>query len=628
MSLVLDTIDIYKQNIRIVGVSHFLVKSNCAGATCVSSLQHRQTMSFSQNRPKFLIAIALVAGFCLAPGLFARPAYSGTLVKANGGLGVIKGVVRDQAGSGIADATVAIFRVGTSRLLKQVRSASDGSFFTKILPGTYTVLAVAEGFNSVTLAYVDVSRSAELVYGFNLVRAGSGNTLPERLKDRNSSKWIIRAASAQRTIYQNVEGRSPIHDGGNSAANVDASTEVAGAENSSGRRRGQTVVESYFAGVDKGKYSGVNFATLVPIAENAEVVFAGQISTGANGPSRFESQVRVRPNSKNLIRANSSIGRIGAINAKNRNRSLGQFSVQALDEWTVREGVIVVFGIDYSRFLGAGKDSSISPRLGLQIDLDARTRFRTSYTTQTEQRSWAHAIELEDSQVAFQEPIAIEDLVTVNGHPKLNKTSRLEFGIERVLDSNSSFEATGFLDTTLSRGVGLANVPFDTLEGTGFGNLVANQQGKSQGVRVVYNRRLGSVLSAAAGYSFGSGQRLSGAGLSSPSEIFETGFFQSAYGQMTADFRTGTNVRTIFRLSPQATVFAIDPFQGRLAIYDPSLSVLVTQNLPTLGLPFHAEAILDARNIFDFQTGIATEEGTLRVNSQRRALRGGILVRF
>ncbi len=92
--------------------------------------------------------------------------------------------------------------------------------------------------------------------------------------------------------------------------------------------------------------------------------------------------------------------------------------------------------------------------------------------------------------------------------------------------------------------------------------------------------------------------------------------------------KTGTQVKTIFRLSPQATVFAIDPFQGRLAIYDPSLSVLVTQSLPNLGLPIRAEAIVDARNLFDFQTNVSNEEGTLQLNSQRRTFRGGILVRF
>ncbi|MBV9217340.1 MAG: hypothetical protein JO053_14320, partial [Acidobacteria bacterium] len=43
-----------------------------------------------------------------------------TIENGSGGLGVIKGVVRDEGGSPIADATVAIFKGGTSTLLKQV----------------------------------------------------------------------------------------------------------------------------------------------------------------------------------------------------------------------------------------------------------------------------------------------------------------------------------------------------------------------------------------------------------------------------------------------------------------------------------------------------------------------------
>jgi hypothetical protein len=65
-----------------------------------------------------------------------------------------------------------------------------------------------------------------------------------------------------------------------------------------------------------------------------------------------------------------------------------------------------------------------------------------------------------------------------------------------------------------------------------------------------------------------------------------------------------------------------------MAIYDPSLSIMVTQSLPNLGLPIRAQAILDARNLFDYQTGVNGEEGSLRLNSQKRILRGGILVRF
>jgi hypothetical protein len=367
----------------------------------------------------------------------------------------------------------------------------------------------------------------------------------------------------------------------------------------------------------------------MPLTAKAKVVLAGQLSSSKVGPSRFETQINYRANSKHQFRANTSIGRLGTVHSGTSESQLGQFSAQALDEWTIREGVILVIGVDYSQFLGASKDSAVSPRLGLQFDANPKTRFHAAYTTQTEQRSWSDVIELEDNQVAFQEPVAVNDLVTVNDRPQLNKSRRFEFGIERVLDNKSSVETTAFFDLTTGRGVGLANIPLDTLEGTGFGEFVANQQGKSQGVRVVYNRRISSILSAGAGYSFGSGQKISDNAFSDPAHIFENGLFQSVFGQVSADFSsTGTNIRTIYRLSPQATVFAIDPFQGRLAIYDPSLSVMVTQSLPTLGLPIHAQAIVDARNLFGFQTGISSEDGILRLNSQQPMLRGGILVRF
>src|SRR5262249_1358327 len=136
---------------------------------------------------------------------------SATVESANY-FGTIRGVVRDDGGNGIAGATVAIFKGGTQTLLKQVSSAADGSFVTKILPGTYTVLAVAEGYNPVTLFGVEVSRSAELTYGFKLERAGSGNTLPEKRADKNSSKWRIRAAQMSRSIYQTQPGAAPIDE--------------------------------------------------------------------------------------------------------------------------------------------------------------------------------------------------------------------------------------------------------------------------------------------------------------------------------------------------------------------------------------------------------------------------------
>ena len=564
--------------------------------------------SFNKIRPVW----ALLCLLALAAANV--PAASAPAAEPKGGLAVIKGVVRDQGGNPISDATVAIFKVGTATLLKQVNSASDGSFLARISPGTYTVLAVAQGFNPVTLSQVEVLNAAQLVYGFKLERAGSGNTLPEKRLDRNNPKWARRSATMSRSIYQNSEGDGPIEE-------IPEEVET---ENSRGKT--QSVVETYAASDDEGQFVGLNFATFLPVTEDTSLTLAAQTGTGASAPQRLDTQLRFRPAEDHQVRINSSIGKLGTLQNESGRELLAQFSVQATDEWKVREGVVFVFGFDYAKFVGAGDDSSISPRLGFQYDLDSKTRLRTAYTTQTEQKNWSRTIELEDAQVMFREPIAVEDIVVENGKPIMNRSSRFEIGMERVLDNRSSLDVNFFADATFARGVGVATMPLSN--SFILDDFVGNQRGETQGFSLVYNRRLNGTVSASAGYSFGRGQRLSDGAISNPAALFENGFFQSFFSQIDADFATGTNVKTVFRLSPKATVFAIDPFQGRLAIYDPSMSVLVTQDLPTLGLPFQAQAIVDARNIFDFQTGVNSDEGTLRLNGQGRMLKGGILVRF
>ena len=589
-------------------------------------------MSFSES-PNIFLKTFLLALTAVSATFFSAPDVRAAVVfEKKGVLGIIKGSVRDESGNPIADAYVSLFRVGTSQLLKQVRSSANGSFFAKVLPGTYTVLAVAQGYNPVTFRAVEINRATELNYKFNLERAGNGNTLPEKRTDRNSSKWRIRAAQINSSIYQNQDGDAPVEESGaDENTTVGENQPEENTENPDSKekpnRPGQTVIETFAASTETETFAGANFATLLPVTENTQVVLAGQIASSPNAPQRFEANVISRLTDEHQIRINTSIARLGKVQIENEETQLGQFSVQALDEWRVRDNVVLVFGFDYSRFLGAGNDFSLSPRLGLQFDLNSKTRLRTSYTTQTEEKSWSQAIELEGTQVLFREPLAMPDFFIENEKPQMNRSSRFEFGVERILDGSSSIEANVFFDLTSGRGVGLINMPIGFLSGDD-DKFVANQQGRAQGLRLVYSRRLNGIFSTSAGYAFGNGQKISEQAISNPANVFENDYFQTFFGQFEADLRTGTQVRTIFRLSPQATVFAIDPFQGRMAIYDPGLSIVVTQALPTLGLPIRAEAIIDGRNLLDFQTGVNGEEGSLKLSSQRRMLRGGIMVRF
>jgi len=553
-------------------------------------------------------------------------------------LGTIAGSVRDHQGLPVAGVLISLIREGASQVIKQTRSTADGSFSTRIAPGRYSLKAVAAGFNDVLFSSVQVRPSDEIIYRFNLEPTGSGRTAAEQRNDRGDVKWRLRSAHSQRSIFQAQEGEdatiaAAVEAEDAAAEPTDTAPAAADAERTARSRR-QGVVETYFSSGNSyaSSYRGINFAFASPVGDRVELIFAGQTGTGSGAPHRLETTARVRANSRHVV--NLSVGSVRLpLRAKlaphTSGNVLGQLSVRAIDEWIVRDGIVVVLGLDYSRFLGAGNANSFSPRIGLQFDANARTRVKAAYAPGGNETSMQSSASFEDAGVIFRQP-ATQPIAFVDGQAVMERSRRFEVGVERVLDNESSVEATAFFDTTTGRGLGLLSTPLSAFSGDSGTALisVANQQGAARGMRVVYTRRLSQVWSASAGYSFGQGQRLSPRGITNPAELFDNGFFQTAALQLDAGLSTGTNVRTVFRFSPEATVFAIDPFAGRLAVYDPSLSIQVTQDLPTFGLPIRAEAVIDARNLLDFQAQTDNGDTLTQVGFTRRSLRGGISLRF
>ena len=554
-------------------------------------------------------------------------------------LATITGSVRDNEGNPLSGALISLLKEGANGVIKYTRTGADGRFSAKILPGRYAIRAIAAGFNAVAFASVEVRASQELVYRFNLEPIGSGRTLPERRKDREDVRWILRSAQTRRSIFQAQEGDDEDIKAAlgieKATSETAAATGIEGSEVSTTNhgRRATGVVESYFADNPYGQgYIGLNFAISAPTTNNVELVFAGQTGLGPNAPERLEASSRIRIGEHHRLGMSVGGMRLNSplfAEAIEDHHPKGQVSVRAVDEWIVRDGIVIVLGLDYSRFIGGGSAASITPRLGIQFDANARTRLTAAYVPGGGEEHVQNVVGFEGTQVVFTDsgnrPVAY-----IDGQAVMERSHRLEFGVERVIDNNSNVEATAFFDTTSGRGVGFLSTPLSSFSGTTGDALmnVANQEGNSKGVRVVYTRRLSRNWTASAGYSFGQGQQISPFEVSSPSEVFTSGFFQTGALQLGAVFDTGTHVRTVLRFSPDATVFAIDPFAGRLGVYDPSLSIQITQDLPSFGLPVRAEAVLDARNLLDAQT--ATENGEIltQLLSGRRSVRGGISVRF
>ncbi len=554
-------------------------------------------------------------------------------------LATITGTVRDNRGNPLAGALVSLVREGV-KTVKEARTDRQGNFVAKVLPGRYGIKAIANGFSEVAFTAVDVKAQQELVYRFNLEPVGYGNTLPERRRDHDDVKWTLRSVQTKRPIFQVQEGEDSTIKAVTASAEQTAETapmetapEAPADTSSNTRSKIHGVMESYFASNAYGSsYLGLNFAVSTPVSENVELIFSGQTGSG-EAPERFEGSTRFRVNDRHRIGISAGAARFATPVWTNKMNGLsdlqGQLSLRAVDEWIVRDGIVIVMGLDYSRFIGAGGAHAFSPRFGIQYDANARTRVKAAFASGGEEDGIQSVATFENEQVVFRSQ-AERPVAFIDGQAVLERSHRLEFGVERVLGNTSNVEATAFLDTTSGRGVGLLSGPASAFSGRAGDSFldIANQQGSSRGIRVVYTKRLNRFWTASAGYAFGRGQQISAAGFSSPADLFESGMFQTGAVQLAGVFHSGTQVRTVLRFSPEATVFAIDPFAGRLGVYDPSLSIQVTQDLPSFGLPVRAEAILDARNLLDVQTSNEGGEILTFIGNNRRSVRGGISVRF
>jgi hypothetical protein len=558
---------------------------------------------------------------------------------SNKSLATITGTVRDTQGNPLAGALVSLVREG-AKVVKHTTTDRNGSFIAKVLPGRYDIKANATGFAEVVFPTVDVKAQQELVYRFNLEPVGYGNTLPERRRDRDDVKWTLRSAQSKRSIFQVQEGEdsaikaaTATEEQTTAGTQMETAAETPTQTSSESRSKTHGVLESYVAGNAYGSsYAGLNFAVATPVSDNVELIFAGQTGTG-EATQRFEASTRFRVHNRHKIGVTAAGARfatpVWTSKLNDRTDLHGQVSLRAVDEWIVRDGIVIVMGLDYSRFIGAGGAHAFSPRFGVQYDANARTRVKAAFASGGEEDGIQSVATFENEQVVFRNQ-AERPVAFIDGQAVLERSHRLEFGVERVLDNSSNVEATAFFDTTSGRGVGLLSGPASAFSGKAGDAFidVADQQGSSRGIRVVYTRRLNRVWTASAGYAFGRGQQLSAEGFSTPAELFESGMFQTGALQLAGVFRSGTQVRTVLRFSPEATVFAIDPFAGRLGVYDPSLSIQVTQELPSFGLPVRAEAILDARNLLDAQTSSENGEILTFIGNGRRSVRGGISVRF
>src|SRR5437764_15342322 len=95
-----------------------------------------------------LVVVAFVLALC-AP----------TMAKTPRGLATISGTVRDNKGAPLAGALIELIREGANQIVKQTRSAADGSDSARIPGGRYSLRALATGLSAVLLTALPLGTS-------------------------------------------------------------------------------------------------------------------------------------------------------------------------------------------------------------------------------------------------------------------------------------------------------------------------------------------------------------------------------------------------------------------------------------------------------------------------------------
>jgi hypothetical protein len=607
----------------------------------------------------------LIAGCMLGTIPFIPDSFNNSIsgvVEAAPALAVVTGTVKDERGTPLVGATVAVLDPRPrGKELKSVKTDTQGKFSAGVAPGVYRLRAAAEGFISMISSRVIIDRPTKVNYDFALK---STDTLVQKRGDSDDYRWISRG-SPRHAMNLNEAGEEE---------EVEQTADVA--QNGSALRRssfhGMTQLfaasSGSRAGLPGADFFGTNFVVAGSLGGNFEMAFIGQRGAGYLAPQRLAAIATMRPGANHQVTATVGYGQIALArkmytdidemvdpipdtrprlrapapaSAAPANPSsvepLDQLSVSATGSWQVFRPLLVIYGFDYSRFVGSvNRRDSLLPRFAVQYSPSARWRMNAAVTPGTDQQNDSpEGFNSENIQTTFETSPAE---IAYGEAPILDRSRRFEAGFERLFgEGNSSIEASAFYDLISGHGVGVLALPLEASPETHatfqeVAHQVTAMNGAARGVRLVFNRRLGDHVTASAGYSFGRGSRFGHAPTDSitPAQLFRTGFFQVATAKLDLDFteQTGTRVSTVIRLSPSAVVFAIDPFAGRMSVYDPNINIYVTQELPNFGLPVRWEALVDVRNLFDEASGVDDGAFQLIAARTRRTVRGGLAFRW
>ncbi len=542
---------------------------------------------------------------------------------ADGKTGVISGLVRDSAGSPQMGAAVEI-AAGPSTLV--VFTDAKGRFsVADLVPGVYALRVTAPSFLPSVRENVNVAPGAHLIVNLTLnTLFEAAQFLPVRPRvseDDDDWKWTLRS-SANRPILRLLDDGSPAL--------------VSEQKSDDHRLKGQVV---FLAGSEAEGYGaapamGTSFSVQQSIFSSGTLSFDGNLGYG-NGPAGV---VRAAYSHKFDNGSHPefalTVRRFGSPGVALPGAALEALSLSANDSMTFADVVEVAYGGEFQAIQFGERVSAFRPFGSVAVHLAPGTVVQYRYATSEPDMRAAKGFDTAPADLSEAGP----RMSLVDSEPALERARHHELSLSQRLGRNN-FQVAVFSDQithTALVGVGdITSASSGLLPDVYSGTFTYNGGTlSSDGVRVVFSRKLTAGLTATADYAFGGVVTLdrAAADWADVQASLHNARRHAVTGKIAGNIpRCKTQWIASYRWTSGDALTPVDLFNVSPGQADPYLNVFLRQPLPTVSfLPGHMEAIIDLRNLLaqGYIPVVAQDGQTVYLVQSARSVRGGLSFTF
>ncbi len=549
---------------------------------------------------------------------FAIPAYAGT----------ISGTVRNSSGIAQMGATVEIF-ASSPVPIATVFTDTTGFYSAKdLLPGSYFVRVSAPSFLPAMREDVGLKSGANLIVNVTL------NTLFEAMQwmptrgrtpaDDEDWKWTLRSMTGRPVLRVVDDGPLVVVSKEENDKERVLKARVAFLAGNEAEGFGSAGDMTTTFNVEKSLFAAGTLSV------NGNVGYGAGSTPGTVLRASYSHKVGNGSEPKLTVTAR----RFATPDMVAHNAALQALAISLADNFTLADFIDFSFGSEYQTIQYQGHVAAYKPFGSADIHLSPNTVVEYQYATSVPNTRHQKGFDSAPADLSESGPrMTLRDNTAT-----LERARHHEVSLSRRIGKNN-VQAAWYADHIANPAlVGLGAVTADTGEFLpDFYSGTFTYGGRdldTSGIRVVFQRKLVSDLTATLDYSYGGVLQMAqaNADISAVRDLMKNERRNSLALKFNGSL-PGSHTRWLasYKWNGAMTLTPVDLFNTSAGQADPYFNIFVRQPIPGMGfMPCHMEALVDVRNLLaqGYVPVVGQDGRTLYLVQSARSVRGGIAFTF